>query len=510
MIQKTKEYKSTYRINGRPIISLLIGLGFFSVVLLAMMLSASKNVKYQSGPDLPADGRNSAAGSSDSQAALDGDKLLAVVTAIDPVNRQISLYDVESREALVLNYTGGTDITDKYGQALAMSQIDIGIMVDAAYRKDSDKLTGMNISTRAWKYDGVMNMSINRTDRVMKIASTKYKYNEDIIIIDGQEFIPVTDLAQQDELTVWGYEETIWSVTVTRGHGTVVLQNYAAFLGANITIGYESLQQIEEDMEITVREGSFSLTVENGKFSATKNIRVNRNKITYVTLSDLGPGALQQGRVTFEITPFGADLTIDGELISYANPIELLYGEHKLTVSLGGYTSYQGILNVDSAGKTIKIDLPEATGGGKAVVSETDTSNGNTAETGTQPGTRPDTQTGTQPDTQPDTGYTSPDNETPQDTGDTDTSSDTPDSTFDDEIIDTLHKIYVQRPLGASVYIDGEYMCTSPGSFEKIIGSHVITFIKEGYKTMSYTIEVSDDKLDTYFTFPELAEENGD
>jgi hypothetical protein len=39
---------------------------------------------------------------------------------------------------------------------------------------------------------------------------------------------------------------------------------------------------------------------------------------------------------------------------------------------------------------------------------------------------------------------------------------------------------------------------------KKVIGNHVITFIMEGYTTMSYTIDVSDDGLDAYFTFPDL------
>jgi hypothetical protein len=78
------------------------------------------------------------------------------------------------------------------------------------------------------------------------------------------------------------------------------------------------------------------------------------------------------------------------------------------------------------------------------------------------------------------------------------------DAEDDDKIIDTKHKIHIQNPLGASVYLDGEYMGTSPVSFNKIIGSHVITFIEEGHETMSYSIEVSNDGTDAYFTFPKL------
>lgn len=468
----SKDPKMSYKVNSRPILSLLIGLGFITLILLATMLAASGNQKFKPGNP------GSNAPESTPQLQEDGSAVngfLAVVKAVNSKNKQITLYDIQGQQPLVLNYSGGTDITDQYGQIIAMSQIEIGSMVDASYRKADNKLTKLRISDKAWEYAGVNNLSINSADKTMKIAAAKYHYTDDLLIINGQDLITTDDLAEQDVLTIRGYEETIWSITVTRGHGTVVLEDDKDFIGDSITIGYEAMQQITDGMEITVREGDYNLTVENGKFSATKSIRVNRNEVTYVSLSDLGPDALKHGRVTFDITPFGADLFIDGELTSYANPIELLYGDHEVKVALGGYTTYEGNLKVDSAGKTLQIDLPEASSKTQASVSETD-SGQSVKDSGTDPAA--------------------------------DTSSDSSGAVSqEEEVTDADHKIHVQSPIGASVYIDGEYMGTSPGSFKKMIGSHVITFIETGYDTMSYNIEVSDDGLDTYFTFPALVPE---
>lgn len=469
---QSRQQKKQSRINSRPIFSLLIGLGFLSIILLITMISVPKQ-------SLP----NSGSLNSQTQADTETDKatdsnnntILAVVKDIDPDNKMIRLYDINHKELITLAYSGGTNITDKYGQVISMNQIEAGSMVDAAYLEDKGKLTDMNISVKAWEYVGVSNLDIDREAKMMKIVDRKYKYDEDIQILDGSEFIPVTDLVEQDELTIRGYEETIWSITVTRGHGTVIPTDYEDFIGDNITIGYESMQQIAEGMEITVREGNFNLTVENTQYSATKNITVVRNEITYVSLSDLGPDVKAMGRITFEITPFGADLTIDGALSPYAEPVELAYGSHAVKVSLGGYTSYEGLLTVDSPGKTVSIDLPEYSSEDTALVNETETVTGDDAS-------EDDTNAVVEED-----------------------SADYSD--IDPEDIDEEHKIYVQEPVGASVYIDGSYMCEAPGSFKKITGTHVITFIKDGYETKSYTIEVSDDNLDTYFTFPNLAAE---
>lgn len=481
-----EEHKNLYKVNGRVILALLIGLGFLTIILLSAMLSAAKQQGGKSRRVVRPQEREVQTEAEDASVG----KILAVVKEIDTENKRITLLDVDSRGMITLDYTGGSNITDRYGRAISISQIDIASMVDATFRRDKGVLTDMNISSNAWEYAGVRNFSINFSDQTMKIASTKYKYNENILVLDGTDFIPIEKIKEQDELTVWGYEETIWAIMVTKGHGTVVLKDYEAFLGDFITIGYESMQQITEDMEITVREGVFNLTVENGKFSATKSITVNRNEVNVVSLADLGPDAPKHGRVKFEITPFGADLFIDGELTSYSNPIEILYGKYNLKVSLGGYVTYEGILNVDRAGKTVKIDLPELKSSESVSVTETDS-----VTSGTGKGSSSTT-----------AGRDNADSGETIDLPDTDTGNDmdVADEDSSDEIKDSGHMVYIQSPIGASVYIDGEYMGISPCSFEKIVGSHVLTLIEEGYQTMSYTIEITNDGKDQYFTMPAL------
>ena len=284
--------------------------------------------------------------------------------------------------------------------------------------------------------------------------------------MDGENRISIDDLKEQDVLTIRGFEETVWSVVVEKGHGTVKLVDTDGFQGGNVTVGYEAMQEIAEDMTITVREGNFNLIVENGKYSVTKNIDIIRNEETVVSLKGLGQMPEEKGQVTFQISPFGADLFINGKLTSYANPIELPYGNHDITVSLGGYTTYQGKLHVKEANQTVNVALPEASSRKDpdvTVISDSDI----------------------------------PDNIEVIDHGDERESE-------EDVTIDKDHYIYVQNPVEASVYLNGEYMGTSPVGFEKIIGTHVITFIRDGFEVKSYTIEVEDDGLNTYLSMPDL------
>lgn len=509
MVISEKERKNNYQVNGRLILGLLVVLGFFTIIVLTTMLSTSDNIVKNNKIE------NVQSGSIPAQVEeTKNDSLLAVVRTIDTENKQVTLYDIFGQNEVVLNYTGGTNITDEYGQIIAISQIVVGSMVDVTYTKNSNKVSDMSISSKAWKYVGVNNFTLNHSSHIMRIAKKQYKLTDGITILDGRELISLNDIAEQDILTIWGNEETIWSITVTRGHGFVILQDYQDFLGDNLTVGHEAMQQITNDMMITVREGDYNLTVENGEFSATKRIRINRNDITYVSLKDLGPGAPRHGRVLFEISPFGADLYIKGELISYADEIELLYGRYPIKVSLGGYVAYEGELIVDSPGKTIKVNLPESWSNQEAEISETNTQ-GNTKDNA-QNNTKDNKQDNTNNNSPQDSTHLGGTQEQDEELSDTqqdlDQTSDNEDikvpigeaDNADDDIIDTKHQIHIQNPIGASVYFDGEYMGTSPVSFKKIIGSHVITFIEEGHETMSYSIEVLNDGTDAYFTFPKL------
>ncbi len=477
MGENTKEQKNKSRIHIRPILSLLIGLTFITIILLVAMFEAGKDGRKSTKKGINNQGNQEKA--EDKATKLNqGDKeTTTIVLEIDKSNKTIRMYDINLNEELKLNYTGGTNVLDKYDQVISMDQVDKGLIVDITYLANKNKLTYLQNSARAWEYMGVSNMTIYPEDNIINIAKSKYTYTNPLVV-DADGLTSLDVLAPQDELMVRGVDETIWSIIVTKGHGTVRIKDYEAFLGGSITVGYEAVQQITEDMSITVREGNFNLTVENGEYSGTKNITVERNAELVVSVGDLGPAPIRYGETTFDIMPFGADLYIDGELSFYGNPIELAYGEHNIEVVLGGYSTYSGNIDVNYTKKKIQIILPELQAKDPVSIVEIGGTNGEEANN--------------------------------IDYNDWDADQEDRDSLVDEEagsedpIVDREHQIYIQSPSEASVYLNGEFKGTSPGSFQKVIGSHVITFIKNGHETKSYTIDIADDGLDTYISLPDL------
>ncbi|NLK02825.1 MAG: PEGA domain-containing protein [Clostridiales bacterium] len=483
MSANTKEQKNKFRIHTRPILSLLIGLTLFTVILFFALNEAGgdrgsgiKTVKKESQE----------AKVDQSTYKEPSHRSTAIVLEIDKSEKAIRFYDINESKEIVLKYTGGTNLLDKFGQVISIGQVEIGWITDIGYDANNNKLSRLQYSEKAWEYIKVNDMVINPEEKTINIANSKYTYKDPIVMdIDG--FITLEDLAIQDELTVRGIDETIYTILVTKGHGTVKIKDYEAFLGGSITVGYEAVMQITDNMSIRVREGNYNLTVENGEYSGTKNITVYRNEETIVSIGDMGPEPTKYGKTTFEISPFGADLFIDGELTTYANPIELAYDDYNIEVSLGGYSTYSGTLKVDYASKKIQIVLPELESMDTVSVVELVEREGQTDNIE----------------------YNDWDSEEHHSGDDSEyIDSFTDDEDFDnDPIIDSESLIYIQNPSGASVYLNGKFKGESPGSFGKVIGRHVLTFIKKGYQTKSYTIDIVDDGLDTYINLPDLVPE---
>lgn len=507
-----KILKNLYKVKNRPITTLIIALTFLSVVLAATIFSYAQGPKYLGGTSRHVNNQRADASGKGSNG-----KLFGVLKKVDMDNKLVTLFDISSNQDVILSYTGGSNILDKYGQVISIEQLPVGVMVDASYEMDDSKLIKMQQSKKGWEYVDVSDVNINADTNAIQAAASKYKYNKNTMVFENNKQIGMEDIASQDELTLRGYKEMVWSITVNKGHGIVKLSHYIEFLGGNITVGYEDEEQITDKTEITAREGRCNITVETGEFTATKSVVVKRNKINVVSLANLGPTGVKMGKVTFDITPFGADLFVDTRLASYANPIRLTYGMHSVKVSLDGYTTFDGTLNVNEAGKTIKIVLPKADSSQTAATSGT-ANNSNTSGTNKNTNSNTNTQSGTNTQSNTNNSNTASNsgstdtqnnntlnsNNTQNNTNTSNTANNSNNQTTSNNAPDIGHKIYIQNPEGASVYLDGKYLGKSPGGFKKVTGSHVLTFIRQGYTTKSYTVDISNDGKDTYFSLPNL------
>lgn len=443
-------------------------------------------------------------------------EFLGVIKSIDTEMQIVTILDIKSGTDFILSYNGATDITNKYDAILAMSQMDVGEIVDVYFVKESNKLIKLQKSKKSWEYQDVGNLIIDRTNKIMKIADRKYRYFDSLVVLSDEQLRELIDINKQDILTVKGVGANIYSITITRGHGYIRLQNYKDFIGGFIEVGYGIIEPVSEDMLIVAREGDYKLTMQNGQLIGSKRINVVRDQEMLVDMGEFKNTDNEIGKVDFIIEPQGAELRINGAAVDYSKTIKLNYGRHAIRVSLDGYSEFNGILKIAKSHQVIKINLVEPS---KSEVVENETDNildnqvGNTNENQSNNEAENNTDSNLNNEVQNNT--ESPEtSQTPQATDSNNTEekdntelTDVPKedaSTSETVKVDSDHKMSVKSPVGAKMYLNGTYKGTVPVDIPKEIGNHTITFQQEGYETKSYQLEVIDDGSDAYFSYPNM------
>lgn len=405
-------------------------------------------------------------------------------------SKTITVYNPEAKESLLFEYTSGTDVRDKYGQARVMEELSLGEIVEAYYISASGKLTALAISDQGWTYNGVGNLKVDKTNYRMDISGQTYWYDDGLSLYSEGEEISLIDLNPRDLLSIKGIGSQICSITVTKGHGYIRLKNYADFVGGTIEVGYGIIIPIVKDMLIVAREGTYRVALENGELMAVQEVSIEPNEEIVLDLSGYHMEKERIGYVRFDIQPFGADLYINGIITDYSEPIELNYGKHKVQVTMNGYEDFNGVLTIGESTPTISINLSDGT----AEVSKE------------EPSPSPLPEQSKAPDTKDDDKDTKEDGDTQIEESEEDENAkeENNEETTGTTSIDEDHTITIQAPAGARVYLNGSLKGTVPLSFTKEIGNHIIVLSQSGYMTKSYSVEVIDDGENVVLSFPDM------
>lgn len=426
--------------------------------------------------------------------------IVSVLKEVDTEEQTITVFAVDAGSDMTLHYTGATYVYDRYDKDTVIGSVKPGEVIDVYYDTANNKATKICVNKDAWEQQQVGNITIDQTERIMEMYKSKYRYSDDIVVADQEELVDLIDINSQDELTVKGMDKQVYSICITKGHGYIRPSNYRDFVGGMIEIGYNLLLPVTKNMLIPVQEGVYTVRMRNGNLVGEKTVKVIRNKEVAMDMSDYKAERINEGYVTFQIRPAGADLYINGTQVFYDEPVKLAYGKHKIVVKMTGYNDYNGVLDLQDEDPTITINLADRV----AEVAEGEKEN---------PGTTPSPSPGTAtepPAASPaakEPSAATPSTGTPA--GSTNVTGDeNASSTATSKVIDSEHRITVTAPEGVEVYLNGTYKGLTPCSFTKEIGSHTISLSASGYQTKSYSVEVLNDSKDVSYSFADLIKDN--
>lgn len=291
---------------------------------------------------------------------VDTDKKIITAKTIVLGNKGQSEYNFSQKE-YALKYTGGTDIRNSYGTIISATQLPFGEIVNVEYDSIQDRITKITVSGDGFLVSRITGVNVTAKDKSISYNKNIYHYSDSLIVMDGDKAITISDIDENDVITIRGYDSTIYSITLDKGHGFIKFSGYSQFLGGYVEIGDKKVLKVEENMTIPVTEGTYKVIISKGNVVASKNITVERNKTAYAEFAEYLQEAKKQGSVKFNVSPEGARVFVDGVKIDANKSLELEYGVHTLTVVANGYDNYIQTFIVDEIYSTIDVDL-----GGKA------------------------------------------------------------------------------------------------------------------------------------------------
>lgn len=394
-----------------------------------------------------------------------------VIRSIDMDAGEMSFVDVEDGKLYELLYNSGVDVRNKYDEIMSGTLLSEGQIVDIVYNTMNQKLLEIRVNPDAWEVQKITGFEFDRVNKQAKILNQTYKYTSDLVIVSDGELIGVNEVCAVDQVTARGYGNKLCSLTIDLGHGYVTLEDYDTYIGGMVEIGYDVIVPVTEDMLLTVQEGTYKLKITKGENSGYKNIVVTRDESSTVSLKELQIAPASIGTLFFDVTPTNARVMIDGETIDTSQTIELTYGKHQIRVTADGYETKEGYFTVEAAYKIFTIELTQE---GEE---DSDSSTTSTTSSSTEQG---DTSTEA--------------SDTTEESTDTSTT----------ESQDTGNTVTIEKPVGAYCYVDGDLKGTVPCTFEKTVGSHVVTFSMTGCLVKSYTITCQDNGKDDTYSFDAL------
>ena len=394
-----------------------------------------------------------------------------IVTGKNVNEETITFQNIDTGLRYTLSYNQLTFFSDKYGNGIVPKQLENGQICDISFYREDKMLKTLDVSSKYFSYSNVDKFRFYNMGTRMEYLGNNYDLDSNIVVASGKEDIDVLEIAEGDILTIIGYEHTIYSIILDKGHGYVSFNNDDYFIDGFVEIGKE-IKKITKDMVLTVPEGVYDVRVSKDGTCGVKEVTVGRNQEVFIELGDIEI-VKKVGKINLTLSPEDANVYIDGEKQKNTKDLELEYGIHEIIVRADGYETLSRYISVGSAETDIsfildKIDSDED--------EKTDTNDSETKKEGDDS------------------------------TGDADGTQVTEENKEEDKTTnnETGKSVFIDAPDGAELYLDGNYVGIVPTSFAKTTGTVIVTLRKNGYQTRSYTIALEDPENDSHYSFSEL------
>ena len=171
------------------------------------------------------------------QDLLEGTRGLFLILKHNVEGKTIVLYSYENNQEYTYQYDFSTKFFDKYGKNEPKERFTIGRVIELDAKDENGFLTGLHISDEVWEKKDIIRFAVNMEEGVFTIGDDNYSVKNKVDVFSNEDKIQLTDLWEEDVLSVVGLGNRVLSVVVTRGHGELKLVNTELFKDSLFNFG---------------------------------------------------------------------------------------------------------------------------------------------------------------------------------------------------------------------------------------------------------------------------------
>ncbi|ONI44011.1 hypothetical protein AN641_08495 [Candidatus Epulonipiscioides gigas] len=386
-----------------------------------------------------------------------------------------SLYikSLNNNKVIKVNVVGTTIISDKYNKQIPLSQISVGEIVKLSYTVGSDDLKTLQIHPMSFTYKDLGIKQINIDNKSLTIGTIQYTLDELQVIENpnGNLLLDLDVINEFDDIMVKGLGNNIYSLKIVTGSGFIQLVDLPTDNG-RLEINRQRqipLSTLKNDI-IEVQAGIYDIALYLDDYLPLilENVIIEYGQTYQLDAAGIQPLTYQINiNVINNHQPY--ELSINGENYGETREAYLQTGDYNLDISSEGFFDYSQSFRVKN-NMTLQLILKEI-------------------PPPPPPKPEPEPEIILEPE--------------PEFIPEPEIILEAEPEIFVPEIIVPKNPIINLNtsPAGAAVYIDGEYIGSTPVSKELNQGIYKIEFELNGYENYSTSIIVEEEDIQTDYLY---------
>ena len=387
------------------------------------------------------------------------ESLTGMIIGIDNINRMLLIQNLETRMPSNLVVQNSSDLRGNLGNALIFDSLNIGDIVEIDHSRAN--IINLTISSNTWERRGVIGLEVLQNNR-LQIGNEIFDFNSDTIVLNNGAEYNLYSIHSLSQINIRGVGNTAWFIEVHRGFGIAQIINASNVVNGSLVIDGATIPLGSginpSDQIVELSEGTHRAIIHGENIiTNTRDIEIITNETTIIDLSDI---ELTAGYLLINLNAVEANVVINGIPRNISEPILLNFGTHIISITAPGFVNYERTFELENHNQTLHITLELA----REQENQTTQPNQNG-----QNGSNQNQSNQNQPN-QSTGGFPATNNEPQAQTGRVDIRS---------------------IPAGASLFVDGNSVGTTPFTGNLEVGNREIRIQMEGFINTQATLSVT-------------------